>query len=77
MRKMLLANGVKQEEVCVQWYQVLANLKFHPGSGQYKTLQMTPADFKLLIYLMGQKIVKVDTRSRAAVTVEERQAVTF
>jgi len=56
---------------------LLANLKFHAGSGQYKTFQMTPADFKLLINLMGQKIVKGDTIFRAAVTVQERQAVTL
>ena len=42
-----------------------------------RTFQMTTADFKLLINLMGQKIVKGYTRFRAAVTVQERQAVTL
>jgi hypothetical protein len=56
---------------------LLANLKSHAGSGQYKNFQMTPADFKLLINLMGQKIVKVCTRFRVAVTVQEIQAVTL
>ena len=41
-----------------------------------KTFQMTPEDLELPINLMGQKIVQGDNRFRAAITVQERQAVT-
>jgi len=27
MRKMLVANGVKQKEVCVQWYQLVSKFE--------------------------------------------------
>ena len=56
---------------------LLADLKFQEVSGQYKHFtRMTAADFELLINLVGPKIVKMDTRFRAAVPVQERQAVT-
>jgi hypothetical protein len=38
---------------------------------------MAPADFELLINLVGPKIVREDTRFRAAVPVQERLAVTL
>ena len=57
---------------------LLADLKFQEVSGQYKNFtRMTAADFELLINLVGPKIVKMDTRFRAAVPVQERLAVTL
>ena len=38
---------------------------------------MAPADFELLINLVGPKIVKMDTRFRASIPIQERLAVTF
>jgi hypothetical protein len=38
---------------------------------------MTAADFELLINLVGPKIVKMDTRFRAAVPVQKGLAVTL
>jgi len=55
---------------------LLENLKFHEVSDNAETFQMIPADFELLINFIGQKIVQWDTRFRAAITVQERQAVT-
>jgi hypothetical protein len=58
--------------------RLLADLKFQEVSGQYKNFTpMTAADFELLINLVGPKIVKMDTRFRAAVPVQERLAVTL
>lgn len=37
---------------------------------------MAPADFELLINLVGPKIVKMDARFRASVSVQRRLAVT-
>ena len=57
---------------------LLADLKFQEVSGQYKNFtRMTAADFELLINLVGPKIVKMDTRFRAAVPVQDRLAVTM
>jgi hypothetical protein len=57
---------------------LLADLKFQEVSGQYKNFtRMTAADFELLINLVGPKIVKMNTRFRAAVPVQERLAVTL
>jgi hypothetical protein len=38
---------------------------------------MTPGDFELLINLTGPKIVKMDSRFRVAIPVQERRAVTL
>jgi len=38
---------------------------------------MAPADMELLMYLVGPKIVKMDTRFRAAIPVQKRRAVTL
>jgi hypothetical protein len=49
---------------------LLEGLKFQEVSGHYtKFTQMTPGHYELLINLMGYKIVKGDTRFRAAVTI--------
>ena len=56
----------------------LTDLKFQEVSGQYKNFtRMAPADFELLIHLNGPKIVKMDTRFRASVPVQEILAVTL
>ena len=73
----MVANGVVQRSV-YSGTSLLADLKFQEVSGQYKHFtRMTAADFELLINLVGQKIVKIDTRFRAAVPVQERLAVTL
>ena len=74
-----MANGVLQKEVCVQRYctSLLADLKCQEFSGQYKKLtRMAPADFELMINLVGPKIVTRDTRLGAAIPFQERSAVT-
>jgi len=57
---------------------LLTGLKFQEGSGQHKHFtRMAPADFELLINLVGPKIVKMDTKFRASVPVQRRLAVTL
>jgi hypothetical protein len=50
----------------------LADLKCQKFSGKHKQFTgMEPADFELLMSLVGPKIVKRDSRFRAAVPVQE------
>jgi hypothetical protein len=57
---------------------LLADLKLQEISGQYKTsTRMAPADFELVINLISPIIAKKYTTYRAAVPVDERQAVTL
>ena len=73
-----MANGVVQKEVCVQWYQFVSRFVVPEGSGQHKNFtRMAPADFELPINLFGPKILKMDTRFRASVRVQERLIVTL
>jgi len=52
---------------------LLADMKCQEFRGRYKQLtRMVPADFELLINLVGPKIVKRHTRFRAAIPVQER-----
>jgi hypothetical protein len=55
---------------------LLAGLKSQEFNGQYKKFTlMAPADFELLINLIGPKIVKRDTRLRPVIPFQERVAV--
>ena len=55
-----------------------ADMKHQEFSGRYKKFtRMAAADLELLINLVGPKIVKLDTRFRAAIPVQERLEVTL
>lgn len=57
---------------------LMAELKFQEVSGQYKNFtRMSPTDFDYLLTLIGPKIRRQDTKWRAAITVQERLAVTL
>jgi hypothetical protein len=62
----------------VQWHRFVNRLNCRKFSGRYKTFtRKAPTDFELLIYLVGPKIVKRDTKCRTAILVQERLAVTL
>ena len=57
---------------------LLADLNCQEFSGHHKKfIRMATADFELLINLVGPKIVKIDTRFRESVPVQERLTVTL
>jgi hypothetical protein len=64
--------------LCVQWDQFVGRLEAPSTHWAVDNFtRITPGDFKLLINLIVPKIVKGDTRFRAAIPVQKRLAVTL
>ncbi|CAH1995474.1 unnamed protein product [Acanthoscelides obtectus] len=57
--------------------ELMIDLKSQELSGQYKNFtRMSPIDFEYLITLVGAKVGKYDTPMRAAISVQDRLALT-